>query len=276
MNDIIELQNINELPENIKKQLERHNLNIFFNYDSELCVMNFLSLNLEIKEYYIDTNSKIFIDLLEKNTELYFFLINCINDSFNIINNCNLEKKIFGNNYEWIISICDNIMFDLPFTLEKTIFIPYNYLNKCFANKNNNKLITTLIHEKIHTSQRTNEFFWENYIQQQDSNWIKIKSNDVLNTIIINSIMNQHNLFDTNKYTFISNPDTFYGEFKYVYKINNEHYYGQFIYDKQKQSLTQKYYLIDVLNHKLIDTDFKLKEEHPYETYAYEISEKII
>jgi hypothetical protein len=167
-------------------------------------------------------------------------------------------------------------MFNYPFTLDKTIFMPYDYINECFSTRNKTKLIETLIHEKLHIGQRFYENIWENYIQNQDSNWIKIKSDDLLNKMINESVENENNLLNKINSTFISNPDTWYENFKYIYKISDNYYYGQYVYNKKNKKISKKYYLIDKNNKKLIECNDILDEEHPYETYAYEISKKLI
>lgn len=278
MYEIIEINSKDELPDEIKLKLVENNLNIIFDEKSYICIENFLINNNKIKEYYVNKYSKIYIDLFETNLDIYFFLIECIYKAYDIINNCESadEKILFGNINEWIISICMNIMFEYPFTLDKVIFLPYNYIKECFISSNKLKLIETLIHEKLHIGQRYGEKIWEDFINKKDSNWKKIKDNNSLYKIINNFLEDEDKSLLKNDLIFISNPDTWYKDFKYLYQISNNLYYGHYVYNIKTKLLKKKYYLIDIQNNIFIETNEILDEEHPYETYAYAIAKKLI
>ena len=144
--------------------------------------------------------------------------------------------------------------------------------------------------------QRYNELIWEKYINQNDSNWIKVTKTDYLYKIINNIISNKTLFINKKKYILISNPDTWYLHFKYIYKTNNNLIYGQYVYDIDLKKIEKKYFKINTYNDKIINTkyklnykletlekedsyefyEYKLEEEHPYEFYAYKIASDIM
>ena len=156
------------------------------------------------------------------------------------------------------------MMFELPFTLENIIFIPYNYLYNCFENKLKNNFICTLIHEKIHICQRYNMNLWFSYIKILDDNWILIDKNNKLYNLI--------KLLNSNlKFKIIKNPDTNYDHY-YIYKKNNNLYYGVLILINN--TINTKWFIIK--NNELNEINYSvLEHEHPFEIFAYEISKKI-
>ena len=86
---------------------------------------------------------------------------------------------------------------------------------------------------------------------------------------------NKINLANTNE-EFISNPDSFYENFKYIYKIDDFLYYGHYVYNYDIKKINIKYFELDINNKILKKTNKTFDQEHPYETYAYTISEEII
>jgi hypothetical protein len=236
-----------------------------------------------IKNIYINNNHKINIDIIDYDFELYLFFIDCVEKSFDSILNSKFDLELFGDISIWNFCIVQNVMFNYPFTLSNIIYIPIEYIKNNYINKDYKSLSRTVVHEKIHIGQRSNEEFWNNYVNKTDNNWIKIKKSDKKFIIIENNIANNKvNLLDTNE-EFISNPDTFYENFKYVYKINNNLYYGHYVYNYNIKNINVRYFELDVHNQILKKTNKTFKhpfeafeQEHPYETYAYKISYEII
>jgi hypothetical protein len=257
------------------------------NNDSLKLIINFQDLSLNIFNEFINIHDhykkinifgayKINIDIIKNNYELYLFLVECIKKSYIYILKSNLYNKLFENINIWNICIVQNIMFNFPFTLQNFIYIPLNYIEKNYKNMNSIDLIKTLIHEKIHIGQRYKEKIWEEYIKKTNKNWIKIYKNNKINNILDYNIKNNKiSLIDTNE-EFINNPDTFYNNFKYIYHIDNNFYYGNYVYNSHNKNAYIKYFEIDILNNRLKKTNIRLEHEHPYEIYAYIISQKII
>ena len=176
--------------------------------------------------------------------------------------------NIMVKNNIWNISICSDIMFNFPFTLNEYIFIPIDFIKKCFDSSDSNKLIKTLIHEKIHVGQRTLQNEWEIFIESFIPGWIKINENK--NSYLFNVIKK---IKQNDQYNFITNPDTWY-DYYYIYKSNNNLYYGDFIYEKKIKNIKIIFFdITDSENIKQIDNLFE--EEHPYEYTAYKLSDKI-
>jgi len=282
MNNIQEIKNINELPFKIKENFINNNLTIIFEEKSIEIINIFIKKYSNHKDIYFKKNNKLNINLIEYNFDLYLFLINCIELALELILKSNYVN-LFDDLYLWNFSICHNIMFNYPFTLENIIFIPLNYITECYKYKNKNDFIKTLIHEKIHTSQRNNELLWEKYIFEQDKNWIKIiKSNSIYQ--IIENYINTFNINNNNQ--LIVNPDTDYSNFKYIYLLEEKIYYAHIIYNQIPKKIKTIFFIVNIDKNILeeihvqkifnnIDENNIIKKEHPYETFAYEISEKI-
>lgn len=289
MVEIIDLNKKNSTITNdqIFKLLSTHTeqykyLSISFDNDSEQIINLFFSLiNNQIKKYYFVSSSYSFqVDLLENETniELYLWFINCVDEANNIINSSkNKYLELFGSDINlWKISICKDIMFNYPFTLEDIIFFPLPYIISSFEHKEKNKIVNTLVHEKIHVCQRFNEIEWQKFINFEDRNWIKILPDSIIFKLIEYNLLNGIGLNDKEKY--ISNPDTFYKNFKYIYfdKTNNKYYYGNYVLDKKTNKIKKKYFQIDIENNTFIKTNKELEEEHPYEIYAYKIANELV
>lgn len=270
--NMVELDNINKLPKNILTNINNNDidLKVNFNIDCEKEVNIFLLENRTIKNYYLEENYNISIDLIDYNQEIYLWLIDCIQKASKKILSNKKYIKLFENIYQWNICICSNIMFNYPFTLSNIIYLPLIYIELCFSNNDKLKFIETLIHEKIHLGQREKEKEWEKFINNYSKNWIKIKSNtDIFNLL-------QELTKNNDKFNFISNPDTFYKDFKYIYKdTDNKYYYGQYIFDEYTKQIKIKYLEIDINKKIFISTNKVLEEEHPYEIYAYKISKEL-
>lgn len=270
--NMVELDNINKLPKNILTNINNNDidLKVNFNIDCEKEVNIFLLENRTIKNYYLEENYNISINLIDYNQEIYLWLIDCIQKASKKILSNKKYIKLFENVYQWNICICSNIMFNYPFTLSNIIYLPLTYIEFCFSNNDTLKFIETLIHEKIHLGQREKEKEWEKFINNNSKNWIKIKSNtDIFNLL-------QELTKNNDKFNFISNPDTFYKDFKYIYKdTDKKYYYGQYIFDEYTKQIKIKYLEIDINKKIFIPTNKVLEEEHPYEIYAYKISKEL-
>lgn len=289
---IIDLKKNDELLQKIIN-ITKTKSNLIISFDNDyMNIINSFFSNLPIKnthDNYIVSNNYFYqIDLLEysvpNSLDIYLWFINCIEIANNIINSkLNKYIELFGSNINiWKISLCKNIMFNYPFTLDDVIFFPIDYVIKEFnLNQNQNqKIINTLVHEKIHIAQRFNEFVWEKFIQQNNSNWKKINSNyaefNLINLNLINlNLFTNKNLLEKD-YVFIFNPDTTYHNFKYVWISDDDCcYYGHYVFNKKNKKINKKYFKLDMEKKLLILTDFNLEEEHPYEIYAYKISDEL-
>lgn len=261
----------------------KNNLMISFDNDYNTVVNSFFS-NLPIKntnDYYTISNHYFYqIDLLEyslkNNLNIYTWFINCIEIADNIINSkSNKYIELFGSNVNnWNISLSNNIMFNYPFTLDNIIFFPINFIIEEFNINRRKRIINTLIHEKIHIAQRFNELDWEKFIQQNNPNWKKINSKQIEFNIIDSNLSTNQKLLDE-KFIFVFNPDTTYNDFKYIWVNDEKKYYGHFVCNKQTKKIIKKYFELNIEKRELVPVKIDLKEEHPYEIYAYEISEKL-
>lgn len=273
--DFINLNYTNELPKDILSKINKKDIELEINFDDIKCINQvniFLNQNKSIKNYYLMNNYKISIDLIDYDYKIYLWLIDCIEIASNKIENSKQYIKLFENPSKWNISICENIMFNFPFTLLDIIYLPISYIKLCYSTNDTNRFINTLIHEKIHLGQRAKELEWENFIVSNSKNWIKIKSNtkefNLIEQFISNNLNNDNN--------FISNPDTYYSDFKYIYLDNDKYYYGQYIWNEKTQHIEKKYFELDMKDKIFKPTTKKLEEEHPYEIYAYKIADNLI
>jgi hypothetical protein len=260
---------------------DKNILNIIFIKDVSDILNNFFN-NIDINQhsFYYKSLDNITYNIFE-NYELYSFLINCINFSNNIIN----EKKDNNNNISelllysniWKIYVYDNMMWNLPFTLSDIIFIPINYIKSSCKIKSYYKLTKTIIHERIHVSQRANILKWNNYIENNIQNnisnkWIKItKDNNIFNFI------KNYNFYELFNNINVINPDTCYEDFYYLYKNNDELYYGLFILENNNPVI--KWLKINNNNNNFYFEKINLnlnKEEHPFEYYAYKLSDEYV
>ena len=279
MKKIINISNINQISsKKIIKNLSNTNLTITFDENSIQYINFFISQHPNQYQIYMEPNYKFDIDIVEYDFELYLFFIDCVDKAFENISKKNFSyQHLFGNIFNWNISICQNIMFDFPFTLSDVIYIPLNYIIKCSKSNDKIAFITTLIHEKLHIGQRTNELVWEKFILEQDNKWIKISNTNNIFQLIENNIyQNPNNLINTTNEEFISNPDTFYPNFKYVYLDNGKLYYGHYVYNKVTKKINKNFFQIDIDGGKIFSINKEFDQEHPYETYAYKISKEFV
>lgn len=259
--------------ENIKTHTSNPKITINFEESSIDIFNNFIQKQ---KNIYVNNNYKINIDIVELDFELYLFFVDCIEKSYDYILNSKYNLELFGDISIWNFSIVRDIMFNFPFTLSNIIYMPIEYIKENFENKDYISLTRTIIHEKIHISQRSNEEFWNHYIINKDNKWIRVNKFDKIFIIIETNIKNNKiNLINTNE-EFISNPDSSYDNFKYIYRIDNNLYYGHYIYNYDIKKINIKYFELDINNKILKKTNKTLDQEHPYETYAYILSDEII
>ena len=195
-------------------------------------------------KYYTDLTDQIVSDIPD-------FIIQNNNDIIIKANNL-LNKHLINSLKEnnkpntWNICLTQNkFMFDFPFTLSNIIFIPLKYNDYMLKNDKHNLLIT-FIHEQIHIYQRYNLSNW-NEIIINNTNW-KLCKFETFNDMILN-------------------PDTFYKNYSYCYMLNNNKYYGYI--DKNFNIVWMNN------NNKYINNKFP-KQEHPFEEFAYFISNDIV
>jgi len=277
---IDDIQNINQIIEN-NSTINLNNfesmVKINFNSGADMAFENFIKNNISHRQIYVSNDYKIHIDIIEENFDIYLFFISCLEYSNEKINTSKYSNLIKFKN-EWNFCICYGIMFNFPFTIDKYIYMPYEYIKKCYDTGEKNKLICTLIHEKIHIGQRFYELEWETYINKNDTNWIKVYESDEIFKLINEKINNNSDIIDLNKYAFVVNPDTFYSKFKYVYLIDDDNFhYGHYIYEIKTKKIRILYFVLDLKNKhiKITDKIANNNNEHPYEFYAYKISDEI-
>jgi hypothetical protein len=256
-------------------------LNIIIVKDIYDILKNYLNnITIENQHYYCKSIYNIKYDIFNNN-ELYIFLINCINFANNIINNNINSKNILLHSHIWKIFIYDNMMWNLPFTLSDIIFIPITYIKSSY-NSNSYYLFTkTIVHERIHVSQRLNINIWHDYIKKNNSKndeWVMITKNDNIFNFI-----KDYNFYELFNNIDIINPDSFYHDFLYLYKYNNDMYYGLFILDNNKPDIkwlkiinNNNNFYFEKVNHDFCNSTQildKFPVEHPFEYYAYKLAD---
>ena len=183
---------------------------------------------------YIDNIIETIVDFTDNEKEK---LTKCAIASDNFLKTCNLYKNVIDYkeliNIKWIFACTDNndkkqYEEGLPHTRENIIF-----LTKSIIKNNEENLINTLIHEKIHIYQRNNKNIFD--ILNNMNGFVKINY--------------------SNKY-IRSNPDTT----KDIYLDTNTNNIMVCLYRNDTP-----YGINDV-----IMKNYSL--EHPYEKYAYEIA----
>lgn len=254
-------------------------LNINFNTISTNYLIDYIhtiNSNNQMQHLYVNSTSKININLIDFDRSVYLFMIVSIYNSVNKIMINSKYLHLFEPINEWNICVCENIMFDLPFTIKNYIYLPLNYLKKCSIENNTTDFEKTLIHEKIHINQRANIDMWNKLVEKifRDK-WIIITqtNNNKLWNFILKEI---DRLSKLNLYTFISNPDIDYDNFKYIYKINTKLYYANYVYSNHTHNITIKYFYVNIV--KNIFEEVKNifdHQDHPFETFAYDLSDLI-
>ena len=189
------------------------------------------------------------------NNKILLFMTENIEIADDIIKK-KLDKRFIIDNFTWKICLTkEDFLFNNPFTLDDIIFLPFAYVKKNI--KNRVDLITTLIHEYLHISQRIKTEIWNNYIRENLKDWI------ILDYKIDDNIINDN---------YILNPDTYEYEKTFLYNYNNKLYYGRYEYNSRLEICWYEY-----VNNKFIRTnEYIHKYEHPYEEMAYVLSEKFI
>lgn len=213
---------------------------------------------------------------------MYNMLLNATHLANKIMTESNIP--ILNSNKEllnvWKIFIVDNIMWNLPFTLEDIIFIPLNKMKKSLDIDSYYEISRTLIHERIHVLQRLNPKEWIDYIYYKNKKWVLVE----FNTPLFNFI-NDYNINKLMDLMVVINPDTVYYDFKYVYKIENQLYYGILYLNPDKVIQVQWFKIHDKKNTQYDKENISfyfekldkviLDYEHPFEEYAYRISEEL-
>ncbi len=219
---------------------------------------------------------------LFNNLPMYNMLLNATNLSNEIMIKSNMS--ILNSNKDllnvWKIFVVDNIMWNLPFTLEQVIFIPLKQMKKNLDIESYYDLSRTLIHERIHVLQRLNPQEWIDYIYYKNKNWQLVEFNtplfNFLNDYKINKLMDN---------MIIINPDTVFNNFKYVLKKDGSLYYGVLFLNSDKDVKIQWFKIHNKKNEQYDKENYsfyleKLEKgvynyEHPFEEYAYKISEEL-
>lgn len=245
-------------------------------------INNFINSFNGNKEPYINKNNSLqncVIFIHQKNSEYYSQkLFNFLKKSIKYSSEILLKKnniftlQLFNKHFhQWKICIFINAMLNLPFTLDDIIFIPYDYLYKSFLNHSTIKFSNTLIHEKIHILQRNNLLLWYNFSYLLLDNWVRITSRK------INYFLNNFD-FSSLSVNRIYNPDVFYCD-NYYYLYNNKKYFA--ILSTNNKSFNVHWFQIYFFNNQIFFTSvdkylmekFLPKEEHPFETFAYNFAD---
>ncbi len=219
---------------------------------------------------------------LFNNLPMYNMLLNATNLSNEIMSKSDLQILKPNNSLlnVWKIFVVDNIMWNLPFTLEQTIFIPLKQMQRNLDLDSYYDLSRTLVHERIHVLQRLNPQEWIDYIYYKNKNWQLVEFStplfNFLNDYKINKLMDN---------MIIINPDTVYNKFKYVLKKDGKLYYGVLFLNSDKDVKIQWFRIHDKKNEQYDKQNYsfyleKLEKsvynyEHPFEEYAYKISEEL-
>ena len=299
MANTIDINKINKLPNDLMYLLNDPNkitisfdnnyietINSFFTLIKTSGIKNtdkFLNIYTESNNYSYQLDLLDYVVQNKINTDIYLWFIKCIQIANQIINskkNKYIELFTYDINI-WKISICKDVMFNYPFTLDDIIFFPIDYItNEYMINnsKESKRIINTLIHEKIHINQRTNEHKWENFIKHNNTGWQKISRGTIEFEIIdVNTTNNLLKNINDEQYICVYNPDTTYKNFKYIWiDSDKKKYYGQYFFNMKTNKIEKKFFQIDSKNKILIPTNINLNQEHPYEIYAYEIANGLI
>lgn len=232
---------------------------------------------------YLEPDYIVNIDIIEYDTQLYLFFIDCVELATDVlINKTKIDKefyKLLDHVHIWNFSICHGIMFNLPFTLGNIIYIPYKWIKKCQRNNDEKKLANTMIHEKLHVGQRLNEIVWTQYIFKNSPEWKKINKTDIEYRIIESELAKPNYILGLGDEEFVTNPDCFYLKFKYVLvdNVKNIQYYGHYVRNKKTKQMRIKFFIVNVLNKKLESSNvINNCEDHPYETFAYKIANELV
>ena len=218
------------------------------------------------QEIYFKTNKKSL-----KKTDLYqYYTDNILNftESEKIaITKCVKYIKKEGNKYDFLtnlswnfVKLSNKIEKGMPFTLGKHIYFSTKFLDEIVKiteyndNKNFIEFCDTLIHEKIHIIQRTNEELFYNFYKN-DLNYINT------NKINISKFWKRLNL---------KNPDGI--DINWIIKYNNKYYLPMLIFidDSLEQIIIELKY-----NNKYYYTTKKymnIKEFIPFKDYPNNIS----
>jgi hypothetical protein len=172
-NNKIYFLNKNELYEYLIKN-EDHYYEYFYNNDFKTRKIN------KINDYY----NYIKISVKDFNKDEKKKLMKCINSANNLLKSINM-KWFDGNkafNIEWIIGCIKGKLYEngLPHTRGNIIIISEKDIN----NYSEDKLIKTLIHEKVHIYQKI--YYNDCIIYLKENNFIKYKKREEIDNIRAN------------------------------------------------------------------------------------------
>jgi hypothetical protein len=250
------VQDINQIFWDFFKYMDMDNIKIYI--ETPNLIDEFYNFNDHIKK--IDNSLENFLSLN------ITYCCECLKKLKDIDENL-YNGNLFPYLIQWKISVISNCFFNLPFTLQDVIFIPYSYIkeSKNISDQINKKFSQTLIHEKIHIIQRYNQIQWNNYIET-NTNWIISQSDNI----------DQYSLIKNKK---ILNPDTYY-PYNFLLGVNKNScfYSGSMYVDlSNKVKILWCKVLHNKNNNLLYPIDYSInKYEHPYEELAYEFSKKLI
>lgn len=219
-------------------------------------ISNFIS-KIPNKSIYINNNTNDICCNIKLNENIKEFVLQSLHKSILLLDNHNTTNTItISDIYKWNICVFSNIMFDFPFTIDNIIFLPIKTINHLHSSNNTTSLVNLLIHEKIHIDQRYNLNKWKQFIQINNPSWKFIDNFD----------QNYFSQFNTDNSIHIFNPDTFYN-FYFSYNDN----LGALFIDNNNNVNTLWF---DSNNKKNNSHDLP-DHEHPFEIYAYQISNNL-
>ena len=143
------------------------------------------------------------------------------------------KMKIFNDNIWKIRKTKNNIEFGYPYTIGDIIVLSEKYINT----GDNDSLINTLIHEKIHINQRKNQEFYNKFYRTKFKYIIPVNKKYII--------------FETNN-DRITNPDE--DEFDWLIYQNNKLYIVPYLY-KNKKTIRNRAFLINKIKDKYIVTN---------------------
>lgn len=216
-------------------------------------ILDYLSkVPAETKNMYSNAQSKIYGEN-ELQPSAVSIIKHAIAQSTDIMLSSINENYLYPDFKKWNICVTQNILFNLPCTIQNVIIIPIHIIVAT------NDFIITMIHEKIHICQRYNPI-WNNIAIDC---WLKTNLNP-LSYITLKNIANL---------PIVYNPDTVDCANVYLYKNGQNYYYGFMVLDN---GIVRNMWVEVLNNGNVVKCDYPICQyEHPYEMIAYQLSEKI-